>query len=141
MPEFIPQRDSVAARIRPAELAEMVQGYLAAAEWLLDDESEPEEGGIDRDKVRGWSRDAQKEAKADCRDFLKAQAADIAIYCKESGRDMSSVGHDFWLSRNGHGAGFFDRGNHPVFDRLQAAARIYGGADVWCDVRGWLRFQ
>lgn len=39
-----------------------------------------------------------------------------------------NAAHDFWLSRNGHGAGFFDTpgqygGNH---DRLQEAARKYG---------------
>lgn len=40
-------------------------------------------------------------------------------------RDMGQVGHDFWLNRNGHGAGFWD-GDYPVHgDKLSAIARTF----------------
>ena len=32
----------------------------------------------------------------------------------------------FLLTRNGHGAGFWDRGNGALGDRLADAARVYG---------------
>lgn len=41
-------------------------------------------------------------------------------------------GHDFWLSRNGHGSGFFDR-DYPdnLGDRLQEAAKSFGEFDIY----------
>jgi hypothetical protein len=132
MPEFF-------AEHTPDDIDAIAAGYLECAEWLLDDQSPRDEGGIDRSKIRGWSRRAIKEAKQDCRDFAKANKADIAIYCELTGRGLGSVGHDLWLTRNGHGAGFWDRGSDPVFDRLTDAARL-GEADVYCS-RGWLQFS
>ena len=52
---------------------------------------------------------------------------------------MESAGTDYFLSRNGHGAGFFDRGNGPVFTELQRAARLDGTADTYVS-RGWIHF-
>lgn len=51
------------------------------------------------------------------------------------GVDESQGGHSFWLSRNGHGAGFFDW-SHPALlgeacSRLQDAARVYGTVDLY----------
>jgi len=44
----------------------------------------------------------------------------------------ASAGHDFWLTRNGHGAGFWDRGYGDRGDRLSDAARVYG--EVWVGI-------
>lgn len=41
------------------------------------------------------------------------------------------AGHDFWLTRNGHGAGFWDRGMGKLGDRLADAARAYGSVDLY----------
>lgn len=48
------------------------------------------------------------------------------------------AGHDFWLSRNGHGSGFFDRCDHNSPDtvctacnELQADARGWGESDLY----------
>lgn len=46
--------------------------------------------------------------------------------------DPEQVGHDFILSRNHHGAGFWDRGNGLVGDKLHDMATEYG--DVYLDV-------
>jgi hypothetical protein len=42
-------------------------------------------------------------------------------------RDSGQGGHDFWLTRNGHGAGFWD-GDWPeeVGKRLTEASKKYG---------------
>lgn len=123
MPQFIPEHT-------PAGLDSFTRGYLEAMEWLLPEET-------NRDRLRGFTRAAIRKAKADCADFYKSNSADLGIYESESGRDMASAGHDFYLSRNGHGAGYFDRGNHPVFDRLQDAARIYSETNEYVS-RGWI---
>jgi hypothetical protein len=128
MPEFIPEH-------LPATVTDsFVRGYLTAAEWLLDEE-------IDRDQVIGWAPDALTEAATECADFQSGNEADLARYTALSGRDDESAGIDFFLSRNGHGAGFFDRGDDPVFDRLQDAARVYSSADVYLGDDGLLYFN
>ena len=78
-----------------------------------------------------WARipySIKKEMLSDCDDFV--------AYCERYGiedwRDISesnSAGADFWLSRNGHGAGFFDSGWYAS-DLLQEAARIWGSCDA-----------
>lgn len=41
------------------------------------------------------------------------------------------AGHDFALTRSGHGAGFWDRGLGEIGDRLSDMARSYGSADLY----------
>lgn len=124
MPEFF-------ADHAPRSGSEFFTGYAECAEWLWPEDE------INRDKVKGWSRSALATMRADCAAFVKANRADLLTYCEESGRDMGSAGHDFFLSREGHGAGYFDRGNHPVFDKLQDAAQVWGDYGApWLNKRG-----
>jgi hypothetical protein len=44
--------------------------------------------------------------------------------------DVTDAGHDFFLSRNGHGTGFWDRGLGEVGEKLHNAASAYGQVDV-----------
>lgn len=39
---------------------------------------------------------------------------------------LASIGHDFLLSRDRHGTGFWDRGLRDVGQRLHDAAKVYG---------------
>jgi hypothetical protein len=81
------------------------------------------------------SQRARKAARAAVRDFVRSlYSADIEtpiaaerdefIACHGS----AALGSCFALSRNGHGAGFFDRG--IGFPALQAHARTWG-EDTW----------
>ena len=38
---------------------------------------------------------------------------------------------DFWLTRNGHGAGFWDRGLGSVGDELTKNAKPFGSVDAY----------
>jgi hypothetical protein len=44
--------------------------------------------------------------------------------------DVTDAGHDFWLSRNGHGVGYWDRGLGEVGEKLHKAAAAYGQINV-----------
>jgi hypothetical protein len=44
--------------------------------------------------------------------------------------DLSDAGHDFHLTRNGHGAGFWDGDWKELGDRLTEAAKVYGSCEV-----------
>lgn len=41
------------------------------------------------------------------------------------------IGHDFWLTRNGHGAGFWDRGMGELGEKLTTVAKSYGTCDLY----------
>ena len=60
------------------------------------------------------------EMMKDCRTFQEA-AGDVIL------EDLERAGRDFWLTRNGHGAGFWD-GDWPEEDedRLTDLAKGYG---------------
>lgn len=72
---------------------------------------------------------------ADCARFWAENAADLAT-AGEAGYSMYQCGHDFWLTRNGHGAGFWDRPALACYsvvgdvrtlgDRLSDACKSFG---------------
>jgi|ERR1700722_2474910 len=47
-----------------------------------------------------------------------------------SGLDASQTGHDFILTANGHGCGFWDRGLGEIGDRLTENCRPYASLDA-----------
>ena len=95
MPQFYPEHT-------PPTLDAFTRGYLDCAEWLLDDD-------VNRDRVTGWHKDAIHAAIRDCERFQRENVTALEAFCILTGRDDSSCGHDFWLTRNGHGAGYWDR--------------------------------
>lgn len=54
--------------------------------------------------------------------------------------NYSQHGHDFSLTRNGHGAGFWDRGYGESGELLSKACKPYGSVDVYVTKRGKLAF-
>lgn len=50
-----------------------------------------------------------KEIKADCRLFQRVHKRLLMQAYERAGYSEERAGHDFWLTRNGHGAGFWDR--------------------------------
>jgi hypothetical protein len=127
MPEFIPDHT-------PADLDDFTRGYMECAEWcaLVARDDDPEMTDNDRAECIGFDSDAIAQAKADCADFQTSNESDMLTYY-ELGRDPAHAGHDFYLTRNGAGAGFWDRGDDPVYTRLSDACRPYGSADCMYD--------
>lgn len=109
-----------------AALDKFTLAYLTAAMWTADDEAP---GGMDyRDTGRAGDLIAKiyppnlEDAVKDCAEFQSANAALLA----QAGNEEQN-GHDFWLTRNGHGAGFWDRGYaDEIGDGLTAAAKKFG---------------
>ena len=96
------------------DLDQFTSDYLEAVEWTLDD-------SIKRDTVKGFAPQAIAKAKEDCTSFQQANAADLEAYQGASG---FTGGVDLWLTRNQHGAGFWDRGLGDLGKRLTVAARL-----------------
>ena len=88
-----------------ALLDSVVSAYMVCALWSsVDDEGEPLDGLYET-----W--DLADEATAsmieDCENFL--DLLDDEGIDWRAGWHPEQLGHDFWLTRNGHGAGFWDR--------------------------------
>ncbi|USN15595.1 hypothetical protein KIKIMORA_04770 [Brevundimonas phage vB_BpoS-Kikimora] len=75
---------------------------------------------------------------ADCAAFVTANRATIEsaiatgkVVCGPDFDEWGRAGHDFWLTRNGHGAGFWDGDwPEPQAERLSEAAREFGDYDL-----------
>lgn len=68
--------------------------------------------------------------------LMLSEVYDFLCDCWQADVDLSPVepemfGHDFWLTRNGHGAGFWDRGLGDLGLQLSDMARAYGSSDLY----------
>lgn len=118
----------------PAEhpdLDEFFQAYVECALWSSTDENEePLDGLYSADDI---APDSAASMRQDCADFLSENDALLtqAIALHPGAYSMAQAGHDFWLTRNRHGAGFWDRGLNAIGTQLTAAAHAYGSADLY----------
>jgi|SRR5665213_919034 len=106
--------------------AEFLQAYITAALWSSNDESD-DQGGDPMDcnySADDLASETLATMTVDCDKFLTANAADID-------GNVSHAGHDFWLTRCGHGVGFEDRDYYIDRDRLANAARAFGEVNLY----------
>lgn len=125
--------DEDEAKETTRKVEKVLKGYVAAALWSSNDESD-ESGGEPLDKNYGPKDVDEKtvtDMRNDCTRFLDDNAADIETFMSTTKRDLEHVGHDLWLTRNGHGVGFWDRGAGEVGERLSEAAKTLGGFNLY----------
>ena len=116
-----------------SKIRRMLDGYIECALWSSTDNAD-DSGGAPLDDNYGAedvSEETMEASRKDCAAFLWYNRKDIREFMQVTGRDLEHVGHDFWLTRNSHGAGFWDRGAGDVGDRLSDAAHVYGGVDLY----------
>lgn len=124
-----------ARTVHGIELDAFALAYVACALWSSNDESTPA-GGEPFDSNYDVADIAPETLRAmvdDCARFRAENAALLSRACDSVGYDWARAGHDFWLTRNGHGAGFWDRDELPpeVGDGLTAACKRFGGVDLY----------
>jgi hypothetical protein len=96
--------------------------YVEAAMWTLTDD---DGGSLDYLGLHDIAAETIARAVADCAQFQAAYSELLAL-----AGSPAQNGHDFWLTRNGHGAGFWDRGYPDDLGRaLTDAAHGEGSAD------------
>jgi hypothetical protein len=105
-----------------------VRQYLETALWSSNDESD-ESGGEPLDSnygIEDFDDMAIQGAIRDC-DAFRAKAGELLDRAyREYGQDDERQGHDFWLTRNGHGAGFWDGDYGDIGDELTKIAEGFG---------------
>ena len=92
-----------------------IQGYKTCALWSSTDTIDGKDVDLNTFNIEDIHPDTIKAMEQDCDRFIAANAGDL------DGIEPSQAGHDFWLTRCEHGAGFWDRGLEERGDRLTAA--------------------
>jgi hypothetical protein len=124
-----------------SELDDFTAAYAEAALWSSnDDDGEPLDSKYGFDDI---DPDTMRKMRADCAKFQQENAADIAAGAAEGVGDSGEyssearAGHDFWLTRNGHGVGFWDGDwPEPAATRLTDAAHAFGEVNLYVGDQG-----
>lgn len=120
------------ATIENAGLSDFARAYIIAALWSSNDED-----GTPLDDQSGLD-DMDPDTLATMAKESDEFAARNRELIDTAGLDDSRAGHNFWLSRCGHGSGFFDEpASHAPLsvvnacDRLQEASRKAGERNIY----------
>ena len=92
-------------------LDQFVKGYVACALWSSTDD---QENPIDANySVENIAHEAMATMVEDCTKFYAENLETLKNYVKDvtegDGEPWATAGHDFFLTRNGAGTGFWDR--------------------------------
>jgi hypothetical protein len=90
-------------------LDKFTSGYIGCALWAENE---------DDHNVSAITMESLLAMIDDCRKFQDENEAALSVYCEHFGMDYA--GHDFWLTRNHHGAGFWDRPRNHQFTLRRA---------------------
>ena len=117
-----------------AQLDTFTFAYIEAAMWTLTDE---DGHSLDYLGLHDIAAEAIARMVADCAAFQAAHADLLS----EAGDDAQN-GHDYWLTRNHHGAGYWDRGyDDAVSDALTEAAHADGEVNGYLGDDGMVYFD
>lgn len=104
------------------QVSNTLKDYLVCALWTNE---------MDNRSIFDFTKASVVKADKDLEKFIDENTND----CLKVG--FGKIGHNFWLSRNGHGSGFFDlpdssatRELEEACERLQDAARKFREVDV-----------
>jgi len=107
-----------------AQRQAFIDAYMVCALWSSSDTVDGEDVELDTFRVDQIHPDTATKMRHDCEAFMDRCEKDLAEW------EAAQAGHDFWLTRNGHGAGYFDRGIESG-DRLTIACAAFGGVDLY----------
>ena len=121
--------------VQRRKLDEFTRGFIEAALSMVpDDEGKAHNKSYD---IADIVPSTLREMVDDCKDFQESNVADLEEY-RERGRSDTDAGYDFFLTRNGHGAGFWAPRLGALGERLTKAAKVYGSFDLYVGENGKL---
>ncbi len=101
-----------------------IGGYITCAMWSsTDDNGDTLETNHSPDKIDDTT---MLDIVIDCWTFVKNNQHLI-----EDNMTWSQAGHDFWLTRNGHGTGYWARGLGEVGEQLSTACESFSEVDLF----------
>jgi|SRR5882672_661127 len=132
MPEFILDTGNEAGAAAFAALDEFTRGYVTCMFFTSTgsgDDDDLEHATLAELAPETWTR-----IETDCAAFQFIAPHMLTMACERDGYNAGRAGHDFWLTRNGHGAGFWDRDEleaSDLGDKLSTIARRFGSCDLY----------
>lgn len=102
-------------------LQEFIDAYIKCALWTEEEQLAADGVAVDPAGLTSYS---MMKIERDCMIFWAAGKERI-------GDHIEQAGHDFWLSRNGHGVGFWDR---PEVYGAENAAWLHELAETFGEV-------
>lgn len=113
MPQFIPTKHLTGS------LDTFTRAYIEAVEFTECHGDNPEMENAE------FSKEFLDQAQKDCTKFQAEN--DLTDYPTEN------AGHDFWLTRCGHGCGFWevDFGTESQCEKLTSASKHFGNVDIY----------
>lgn len=96
-----------------------IDAYIECALWAEDDDSDTWTQAV-------LSDDARATLRNDASTFYDTHEADVLAYYE----GVAIAGHDLWLTRRGHGAGFWEHSD-DVSSRLNDAAKALGDCELY----------
>lgn len=114
-----------------SSLDSFTRAYITTMLWTYDEDAP---GGMDYRQTGRVTElypkiadETVAEIVTECREFQEENASWL-----ESAGSGEQNGHDFWLTRNNHGVGFWDRGYAAAIgDALTHAANRAGERDLY----------
>lgn len=128
---------------RMTETEAFFQSYLEAALWTgVDDDDLPLDGNY---TVGDIAAETREEMRRHCVSFLAhprvksalercQQLHNDGLFTTPGGCDVCDfAGYDFWMTRNGHGVGFWETGDWPEYEGsiLDKIADTFGCYDLY----------
>lgn len=112
-------------------LNEFCDGYARAIVFTENDESDDSGGSplSDTYGMEDFSEESFQAINEDCAAFVNANHHLLLEAVNRSGYTSERAGYDFWLNRQGHGVGYWDRDEleaDGLGDRLSDACHAYG---------------
>lgn len=96
MPQFVMKHKETACFL---DLDDFTQGYIQA---IFFTDTGPDDEGLEDVGFLDLAEESLFKIVQDCKEFYAANKDDL-------GEDLEQAGMDFWLTRNHHGTGFWDR--------------------------------
>lgn len=133
-----------------SQLDSLTRAYLVTALWSSTDTRGGEDIPLDREHgLSDLAPAAVEMAMRDCARFSSAMESTLAaaiesceVVCGPDFDEWGRAGHDLWLTRNGHGAGFWDGDwPEPYASQLSAYARAQGSVDAYVGDDGMIHFD
>jgi len=132
---------------RADRIQALTRGYISAMLWTTTDD----DGNECQDME--VTPEGRAEVLAIVTAFYDANHVDLGAYVDLRMADVGSTyrvhasqqteaygfaGHDLWLTSQGHGVGFWDRGHGRVGERLTKAAKAFQGCDAYTTDDGYV---
>lgn len=105
--------------------------YVTCALWSsTDDDGTPLDSNYSASDI---DADTLAKMRADCEEFERRNAVYLGWeWFNGNGNATAQAGHDFWLTRNGHGAGFWDGDwSKPADEILTNSAESFGEFNLY----------